>query len=121
MNRGCQRQPRGRKRWTHALCLKLRAILIQARCESPAVAARGAFIRSPDLAAKAARAWKRTTFKPAGVAELADAQDLGSCDASRGGSSPSARTMRVRGRTGIELVPHRRGRAGMRWLRQKSC
>ena len=30
---------------------------------------------------------------PAGVAELADAQDLGSCDASRGGSSPSARTI----------------------------
>ena len=33
--------------------------------------------------------------KPAGVAELADAQDLGSCDASRGGSSPSARTTGV--------------------------
>src|SRR5688572_13889764 len=31
----------------------------------------------------------------AGVAELADAQDLGSCDASRGGSSPSARTTRM--------------------------
>ncbi len=28
----------------------------------------------------------------AGVAELADALDLGSSDASRGGSSPSART-----------------------------
>ena len=35
----------------------------------------------------------------AGVAELVDARDLGSRDESRGGSSPSARTM------------------GMRWLR----
>ena len=30
----------------------------------------------------------------AGVAELADALDLGSSDASRGGSSPSARTIK---------------------------
>ncbi len=34
----------------------------------------------------------------AGVAELADALDLGSSDASRGGSSPSARTNRTRAR-----------------------
>ena len=32
----------------------------------------------------------------AGVAELVDALDLGSSDASRGGSSPSARTKRFR-------------------------
>ncbi len=29
----------------------------------------------------------------AGVVKLADTQDLGSCDESRGGSSPSARTI----------------------------
>ncbi len=30
------------------------------------------------------------------VVELVDTQDLGSCDASRGGSNPSARTSRTR-------------------------
>src|SRR6516225_927965 len=47
--------------------------------------------------------------KPAGVAELADAQDLGSCDASRGGSSPSARTT-LASRQGGKLC--RRARSG---------
>ena len=32
----------------------------------------------------------------AGVVELVDTQDLGSCDASRGGSNPSARTSLLR-------------------------
>ena len=35
----------------------------------------------------------------AGVVELVDTQDLGSCGASRGGSSPSARTKHCYGRT----------------------
>ena len=40
-----------------------------------------------------ARAMKRPAAgKVAGVAELVDALDLGSSDASRGGSNPSART-----------------------------
>ena len=42
---------------------------------------------------------RKAGFPPgrhAGVAELADAQDLGSCGATRGGSSPPART-RFRG------------------------
>ena len=39
----------------------------------------------------------------AGVAELADALDLGSSDASRGGSSPSARTSCVRSRRQLKV------------------
>jgi hypothetical protein len=39
----------------------------------------------------------------AGVAELVDAPDLGSGDESRGGSSPSARTMIVAGAIGLVL------------------
>src|SRR5439155_24350957 len=47
----------------------------------------------------------------AGVAELADAQDLGSCDASRGGSSPSARTIGVHGRAKMVSDPIREAEA----------
>ena len=35
---------------------------------------------------------RRQIYLYAGVAELVDAQDLGSCAARRGGSSPSTRT-----------------------------
>ncbi len=35
-------------------------------------------------------------YLQAGVAELADAQDLGSCGATRGGSNPFARTIGIR-------------------------
>ena len=42
----------------------------------------------------------------AGVAELADARDLGSRDESRGGSSPSARTIPEEGHIGRGLIPH---------------
>ena len=37
--------------------------------------------------------WRRDV--PAGVVKSVDTQDLGSCDESRGGSSPSARTTRI--------------------------
>jgi hypothetical protein len=41
----------------------------------------------------------------AGVAELADARDLGSRDESRGGSNPSARTIPEEGHIGRGLIP----------------
>jgi hypothetical protein len=47
----------------------------------------------------------------AGVAELVDARDLGSRDASRGGSSPSARTKSHPRLLGMQEASHmRRGR-----------
>ncbi len=41
----------------------------------------------------------------AGVAELADALDLGSSDENRGGSNPPARTTAAERSTGTELTP----------------
>src|SRR5581483_7001479 len=63
--------------------------------QSPAVAARGACIDPIAWPPQQQGLGNALQFEPAGVAELADAQDLGSCDASRGGSSPSARTTRL--------------------------
>ena len=41
---------------------------------------------------RTAGAWRSRPMSYAGVVELVDTQDLGSCDKSRGGSNPSART-----------------------------
>ena len=59
---------------------------------------------------RAARPWCGVRGLPAGVAELVDARDLGSRDASRGGSSPSARTTPGYRRANAEFLKRRRAR-----------
>jgi hypothetical protein len=61
----------------------------------------GRYVRGDDYVKNAPpSAWRRAPMRlpsggPAGVAELADALDLGSSDENRGGSNPPARTSAV--------------------------
>jgi hypothetical protein len=71
----------------------------------------------PEPADSAGIGYIRLTLEdqpPAGVAELVDALDLGSSDASRGGSSPSARTT-----TGLDTA--RFGTARFGFVRLGGC
>src|SRR5262245_24911774 len=80
--------------------LRIRRLIAAHRRRTPAILAfflcrrRSCDTSAPDkggvrLGSAGNGRWSR---RQAGVAELADALDLGSSDASRGGSSPSART-----------------------------
>ena len=63
----------------------------------------GRYVRGDDYVKNAPPSARRVPMRPpgsgtAGVAELADALDLGSSDENRGGSNPPARTKAARDR-----------------------